>query len=275
MTGTLITGASAGLGRALALHLAEAGEALILVARRGEALAALAGEIRDRSEAAGVNAPEVHLIPLDLTRSDAIPLLEAGLERHQISPDQIHTLICNAGVGHLGPFTRQSPESVEAAMALNVVSLTRLVHWLAPVMADIPVGSAASPGRRSICLIASVAAFTPGPLMAVYYATKSYVLSLGESLREELRPQGVTVTVACPGPFQSEFHRAAGIAGGGGSVAALPTAAATAARILKGMHRGSAVITPGVTVALWALVGPRLPRWLARKLMHWIQKYRS
>jgi uncharacterized protein len=250
----LITGASSGLGRALAFRCARSGWDLLLVARRETELRELAGAI---SAEEGLAAVDVAVIALDLCLPDAIPQLESGLAAIGIRPEEFTLLINNAGTGDHGPFLESEPARLDRAIALNIQVPTRLTRRLAPDM---------RPGG-TICMIASVAAFTPGPLMATYYATKSYLLSLGEALHEELRPRGLRVTVACPGPFRSAFHAAAGI----NSTERLPSADSIAAGVLAAIRRGRVVAPLGAGPWLWSLIGPRLPRFLARRLVHRVQ----
>lgn len=251
----LITGASSGLGRALARRCLDAGWGLILVARREEAL----------REPAWSERP-VLAIPLDLARPDAPRRLDDAIAEAGLSRGCVTLLLNNAGTGDYGLFLDLTPERREEMIALNVAALTRLVHLFAPVM---------RPGS-TICNIASVAAFTPGPLMAVYYATKAYVLSLGQALHQELQPRGVRVVTVCPGPFQSEFHRQAGIGGvtAGQGRGYLPSADWVAERVLLAVRRRRAVVPIGAAAALWAFVGPRLPRGIARRLIRFLQDRR-
>ncbi len=247
----LITGASSGLGRALARRCARDGWNLVLVARRQEALQELARQLE---------AVQVLTVPLDLRRNDAIDHLQERLAAAQIPLSRVGMLINNAGVGDHGPFTDLPADRLEAMLQVNVAAVTRLVYRFAREM---------TPGS-TICTVASVAAFTPGPLMAVYYATKAYVLSLGEALHRELHPRGIRVVTVCPGPFRSEFHAAAGIREARG----LPSEDRVARRVLAAIRRGRPVAPVGFGARVWAWVGPRLPRSWAVRIIHALQRRR-
>lgn len=252
----LITGASSGLGRALAFRCARMGWDLLLVARREKELRDLAIAITAESS----TEVNVAVIPLDLCVPGAIRSLESQLAGRNIRLEEITLLVNNAGIGDYGPFLESEPDRLQQAITLNVQVPTELTRRLAPAM---------KPGG-AICMIASVAAFSPGPLMATYYATKAYLLSLGEALHEELRPRGLRVTVACPGPFHSAFHAAAGI----GAIERLPSADRIAKAILKAVHSGRVVAPIGAGPLVWALIGPRLPRFPVRRMVHCVQRRR-
>lgn len=189
----LITGASSGIGRALALEFARHGWNLVLVARRSALLATLATEIRDQF------AVEVSTIAFDLTASNAARALFDEVSSRNLIID---CLVNNAGRGHFGDFADQSWQVDEETLHLNVGVLTALCHVFAPGMIQ----------RRQgyILNVASIAGFVPGPKLAVYHATKAYVLSLSQALHAEFSPFQVGVTASCPGPTQSEFFEKAG-----------------------------------------------------------------
>lgn len=178
----LVTGASAGIGREIADLLGERGFELVLVARRAEQLAELARAIERRH---GVRASA---IPLDLLREDAGEVLERELAERGL---QVDLLVNDAGVMEIGAFHELPRGRLLRLVQLNAVALTDLTHrFLGPMVA-----------RRSgrLLNVASLAAFQPVPSLALYAATKSFVLSLSESLSEELRDTGVSVTALCPG----------------------------------------------------------------------------
>ncbi|TVR66955.1 MAG: SDR family NAD(P)-dependent oxidoreductase [Spirochaetaceae bacterium] len=265
----LITGASSGLGRALAVRCYAGGWGVILVARREDLLRDLAAELTGPdvdAPATPPTPPRVLSVPLDLALPDALDRLEAAIAAAGLSRECVTLLLNNAGVGDHGLFLDLTPGRREEMIALNVAALTRLAHFFAPHM---------RPGA-TICNIASVAAFTPGPLMAVYYATKAYALSLGQALHQELRPRGVRVVTACPGPFRSEFHGRAGIGGASapGSAGRLPSAERVADRVLAAVRRGRAVAPLGAAAWIWAVLGPRLPRGVARRFIRFLQDRR-
>jgi hypothetical protein len=190
---TLITGASAGIGWALAEVFAQHGHELMLVARRAAELERLA----DKLAASG--APRPDILALDLAQPGigdriAAELLARGLAaRHVVN---------NAGFGLIGPAAELDRAEQLAMIDLNVRTLTDLSLAFIPSIAE---------QRGGILNVASVAGFLPGPGMAVYYATKAYVLSFSEALHYELKGRGVRVTALCPGPVPTEFQARAGI----------------------------------------------------------------
>lgn len=181
----LLTGASSGIGAAMARVLAPMGATLVLTARRENALAALADEVR----AAGSVA---HVVPLDLAGPDAPAHLLAAVDALGLRPD---VLIANAGYGYAGPFEQQGEDDLDAMVALNVAALTALVRRV----------GVALPEGGGVLTLASTAAFQPLPYMAAYAATKAYVKSLSEALHAEWKPRGVAVTCLCPGPTATGF----------------------------------------------------------------------
>ena len=250
----LLTGASSGLGVALARRLSRAGRPLILIARRGERL---------EEVARALPAPAV-VVSLDLAREDRIKTLESRLSAAGIAPSQIEIVINNAGMGYYGEFLDQTPESVRIHLRLNAEAPVEIGRWIVPKLV--------ARGGGTVCNVASVAAFTSGALMTTYYASKALLLSFGESLYEELRGTGVTVVTCCPGPFKSEFHANAGI--DGDRLGSLPNAARIAAAIVRAIKRKRAVAPIGVTATIWAILGPRLPRAWSRRIIHFVQKRR-
>ncbi|MCI2254111.1 SDR family oxidoreductase [Domibacillus sp. PGB-M46] len=187
----LITGASGSLGLEFAKIFAEAEYNLVLVARSREKLEAFADAYSDT---------EMKLIVKDLSRPGAAK--EAADEVHR-SGIHIDVLINNAGFGLFGPFDELSLEKQTEMMQLNVISLTELTHCFLPGMRE------RNSGR--ILNVASTAAFQPGPLMAVYFATKAFVLSFSEALAEELSATNITVTALCPGPTKTNFGTVASV----------------------------------------------------------------
>lgn len=185
----LITGASSGIGLELARLFARDHHDLVLVARSKAKLDALGREL---SQQYGVR---VHVVAEDLARPDAVDRVVARVEALGLSID---ALVNNAGFGHFGSFAEGEWSKELDMIQVNMVTLTALTKRLLPGMV------ARKHGR--VLNIASTAAFQPGPLMAVYYATKAYVLSFSEALSAELEGTGVTVTALCPGPTQSGFQ---------------------------------------------------------------------
>ncbi|WP_019586100.1 SDR family NAD(P)-dependent oxidoreductase [Deinococcus apachensis] len=185
----LVTGASGGIGEALARGLATRGIDVILVARTESKLQALARELE---AAHGVRAFPV---PLDLTLPDAGERLEREVGELGLTVD---FLVNNAGFASYGEFITSDPGHERDMIQVNVVTLTDLTRRFLPGMV--------ARGRGRVLNVASTAAFMPGPLMAVYYATKAYVLSFSEALNEEVRGSGVNVTALCPGPVETGFQ---------------------------------------------------------------------
>jgi uncharacterized protein len=191
----LVTGASAGIGAELAREAAKDGHDLVLVARRREPMEALAAELSS-------TGAEITVISADLAKpAGAAALMKTVDERGLV----IDTLINNAGLGDSGRFNEEDPARILSMLQVNVVALTELTRLVLPQMV--------ARGRGRVLLLASTAAFQPGPGMAVYYATKSYVLSFGRAIGYELRQTGVTVTTLCPGPTTSEFAQVANMQG--------------------------------------------------------------
>lgn len=193
---TLITGASSGIGLELARLFAKDGDGLVLVARRKDRLDALAAELT------GAHGVPVKTLALDLSSPDAPQALWEWTLSESIN---VHTLVNNAGFGLLGPFHELDAERQAQMVQLNVTALTVLSRMFLPGMIARREGG--------ILNIASMAAWQGGPYMAVYYATKAYVLSLSEALHEEAKDYGVAVSALCPGPVKTEFIDVAGLEG--------------------------------------------------------------
>ncbi|HUF55884.1 MAG TPA: SDR family oxidoreductase [Thermohalobaculum sp.] len=191
---TLVTGASSGIGAALARIAAREGQRLILTARREEALERLAGAIRD------AHGAEIAVVPADLGQPDGPDRLWS---QATAGGREVDFLVNNAGLGRWGRFAEDGWEQEQASIMVNVAATTRL--------AKLAVAPMAAAGRGRILQIASVAGVLPGPGMAVYNATKAYVVSFSESLAEEMRGSGVSVTCVCPGITETEFQETAGM----------------------------------------------------------------
>ncbi|MFZ3035560.1 MAG: SDR family oxidoreductase [Parvibaculum sp.] len=178
----LITGASGGIGASLARHFAIGGFDLVLVARSRDKLERLAEDL------AAEHAIKVTVLPSDLSVHGAPKMLFDAVKKKKL---EIDVLVNNAGVLEMGAFAAMTPERHQELIGLNIATLTDMVsRFLEPMIER---------GRGRILNVASIAAFQPVPSLATYAATKAYVLSLTESLSEELKHQGVTVTALCPG----------------------------------------------------------------------------
>ena len=196
-TTALVTGASSGLGVGYAHELARRGADVVLTARRRERLEDLAAEL---AETYGTLAT---VIPLDLARTGAVGELVADLETRRIT---VGTLVNNAGFGTYGSVLGSDPEREAQQVTVNVQALTALTHALLPGLIRT---ARAQPGSAALVNLASTAAFQPVPQLAVYAASKAYVLSLTEALWYETRGSGLKVTAVCPGPTETEFFTVA------------------------------------------------------------------
>lgn len=246
----LITGASSGIGLALAEALARRGRNLILVARQRDALESIASELTQRFDV------EVLFRTCDLSK----PLRVSGL-LHELEENQLHIdlLVNNAGIGTCGVYVAQDWAREQALIELNVLALARLCHAIGTVMAG--------QGSGQILNVASVAGFQPGPGMSNYYASKAYVLHFSEGLREELKPYGVKVSVLCPGPTRSAFFRNASVDATALQSGTLMMSAEEVALItVRALDKNRAIIIPGWRNRLLALSSRLGPRWLVRRI---------
>lgn len=247
MTTALVTGASSGIGRDLARLLAADGHDLVLAARSEGPLHDLADELGG-----------ARVVVVDLGRPDGPATLVAALP-------EVDVLVNNAGVGDFAAFADADPAKLAVMMQLNMVSLTELMRHYLPGMVE--------RGSGRVLNVASTASFVPGPLMAVYYATKAYVLSLTEAVAEEHRGTGVTLTALCPGPTASGFQ--AGAAMESSKLVAgrkLPSSAEVAAAGYRALQRGTVIEVPGFANKLSAASGRVTPRSVTRRVVHRMQQ---
>lgn len=247
----LITGASTGIGKELARVHAAKGRSPVLVARSEEKLQALQKELQ---EAYGVDALS---IPLDLSEPANVDVLYQRLQGEGIG---IEFLINNAGIGELGRFEEMSAERISMTIRLNIETLTLLTHRFAPDML--------ANGNGRMLNVASTAAFQPGPGMAVYYASKSYVLSFSRAMAHEWRKRGLSVTVLCPGPTESEFQERAGMQGVPLFESMKPhTSRAVAEKGYRGMEKGKRTVIPGLMNKMGASIAPLMPNGLVMRMV--------
>ena len=238
----LITGASAGLGVDFARQLAAEGRQLVLVARRKDRLDALVAELGN-----------ARAVELALGEEGAADRLMADLAAHD---EQVELLINNAGFGLTGRFATLDGKRQRQMIDLNCGALVELAHAVLPGMI----------GRKSgaILNVASTAAFQPGPGMAVYFATKAFVLSFSEALHEEVKGQGVVVSALCPGPTATEFGQVAGFSKPLPSMVFADSSSVVAAG-LKGLKTGRAIVIPGLMNKSTAQAHRFFPRSWVRK----------
>ena len=239
---TLITGASAGIGTELARVFASSGHRLALVARRADRLTALATEIA----ATGGTAPIV--IPCDLEQPDAGDKIAAALTAAGV---EVEFVVNNAGFGLFGNAIELDRAEQLGIIAVNISALTDLSLRFSDHLIR---------NRGGILNVGSIAGFLPGPGMAVYYASKAYVLSFSEALRAELGPRGVRVTVLCPGPVPSEFQGRAGFAPGFDSAVLNVSAADVARQAYQGLMANKRAVLPGFGIKAVPLLLRLFPR---------------
>ena len=240
----LVTGASAGLGVEFARQLSKRGHRLVLAARRKDRLDELAGELGN-----------ARAVAIDLSKANAAARLLADLKANG---ETVDLLVNNAGFGLIGRFAELDAKRERQMIDLNIGTLTDLCRAVAPGMIARKSGA--------ILNVASTAAFQPGPKMAVYFATKAFVLSLSEALHEELKRHGIKVTCLCPGPTRTEFGEVAGFRGNGlfDRLAMGPAEVVEAG--LAGLDRNKAVVITGLVNKLGALSTRFAPRSAIRKI---------
>ncbi|MGV8041606.1 MAG: SDR family NAD(P)-dependent oxidoreductase [Thermoanaerobaculaceae bacterium] len=241
----LVTGASSGIGMDLARLLAAEGCNLVLVARRRERLEALATELR------GASPGRVEVVAADLAQPGAAALVVGHLDSTGLEVD---LLVNNAGFGLSGPFLATDMDVEREMVQLNVVALLELTKLVGRRMA--------ARGGGRILNVASTAAFQPGPLMSVYYASKAFVLSFSEALSEELRGTGVSVTTLCPGPTRTQFQDRADLGGTRlvNTLAGMASSLSVARTGLRGALRRKRLVVPGLLNTLGVLSVRLTPR---------------
>lgn len=248
----LITGASSGIGEALAKCFADAGYNLVLVARREYKLNELAAELSANASI------KVRVEPADLSKPGAAGDLFAALNSKNLSID---ILVNNAGVLEHGLFSSMNVESHMNLIDLNVSGLTAMLAYFLPPMV--------ARGHGRILNVASIAAFQPVPTLATYAATKAYVLSLTESLSEELRGTGVTLTALCPGITATDMIST--VQQANTQVAQLPAflignASEVAAEGFQACMKGDVIRVPGILNLAATLTARAAPKWLTRRI---------
>jgi short-subunit dehydrogenase len=240
----LVTGASAGLGVEFARQLSKRGHRLVLAARRKERLEELAKELEN-----------ARAVAIDLSKKDAAAKLMADIEANG---EIVDLLVNNAGFGLIGRFAELDAKRERQMIDLNVGALTDLCRAVAPGMIARKSGA--------ILNVASTAAFQPGPKMAVYFATKAFVLSLSEAIHEELKPYGIKVSCLCLGPTRTEFGDVAGFGGNGLFDRVAMNAAEVVETGLTGLDSNRAVVVAGWMNKVTAASSRFAPRSVVRKI---------
>lgn len=252
----LITGASSGIGEALAACFAQAGYDLVLVARSADKLATLAEAMAVKH---GVNA---WAEPADLSQREAAPKLAARLKRQRRTVD---VLVNCAGMLSQGAFVKASADSSQDMIDLNISGLTAMLNAFLPGMVE--------RGTGRVLNVASIAAFQPIPSLATYAATKAYVLSLTESLSEELKGTGVTISALCPGVTATRMFSQAKDANA--SLSKIPSAMVSdvgdvAQLGFKACMKGQVICVPGIANQASVLASRSTPKWLVRRMGGWM-----
>jgi hypothetical protein len=246
---TLVTGATSGIGLELARQAAADGHDLVLVARDGTRLEAVANDLRRKVR--------VHTIAEDLSRPGAS---QRVFDRVRSLGGEVDCLINDAGIGDHGLFALSELAKLERMIGVNIAALTALTRLFLPSMLE--------RRRGHILNLASVTGFLPGPRMSVYYATKHYVLAFSEGLAEELRGSGVRVTALCPPPVRTSFSGAAGIAPANFMATTKTTPADVAEYGYRMMKRGRAVaVFSPLYKFLTGFLVRITPRFALRRLM--------
>lgn len=255
----LVTGGSGGIGLEIAKELARKGFDITLVARRRDTLEAAAGQLEGKF---GIKA---HVFAADLRRADAPEQIFDFLHNENVP---IEILVNNAGFGLGGEFSETELTRELEMIQVNIGALTHLTKLFLPPMIRNRSGR--------VLNVASTAAFQPGPLMAVYFATKAYVLSFSQALAEELRNTGVTVTALCPGPTQTDFAKAAQMTNSRLFNSFGVADADDVARYGVGaMLRGKRLAIPGIRNKVLAQANRIAPRALSARIARLAQETRS
>jgi uncharacterized protein len=254
----LVTGASGGIGEELARLFAADGHDLVLVARSRDKLSHLAEELKAKH---GIDA---RVLASDLARPEAPQEI---FDELNVKGVRVDALVNNAGFGSYGLFAETDLKSELDLLQVNIVALTHLSKLFLPSMI----------ARRHgyVMNVASTAAFQPGPLMAVYYASKAYVLHLSEALSNECEGTGVRVSALCPGPTETGFAAAAGLGDSKLFDRAVMDARTVAIEGYRGLFAGKAIVIPGFRNSLLARSIGFFPRGLVTKVVRGIQEKRS
>ena len=254
----LITGASGGIGYELARLFAADRWDLVLAVRNGDKLNEIAGEL------SAAHKVEVQTVPIDLCQSGAARQL---FDASRSAGQPLTALVNNAGFGLFGPFAEAEPAAVDQLIQLNIAVLTELTRLALPELI----------ARRHgyILNVASAAAFQPGPLMAVYYASKAYVLHFAEAIAEELEGSGVRVTALCPGPTETGFMHRAAMEGSKLFQSGVMSAQDVAKAGYEGLLHGKRLVIPGFKYKFLTTAVRFAPRIWAAKIAKAVQERRT
>ena len=252
----LVTGASTGIGRAIAVQLAGAGVDLVLVARSGSRLEELAEELRS-----GGAGADVEVLEADLLDPGGLAAVE---ERVVVDEAPIDLLVNNAGLGYEGPLHAQDAAEVAETIGVNVVALTRLTHAALRAMT--------TRGQGQVILVSSMASLQGMPMTAVYSATKAFITNLGEALYEEQKGTGVVVTTVLPGLTRTEFHQR-----GRWNLDHWPSigwqsAETVASEALRAAGRFRPEVVTGRHNRLLAVFSSKSPRRVRRSIIGWVAR---
>ena len=253
----VITGASSGIGAALAHEFAAHGHELVLIARREQALT----NVADAIAAKGATRPTV--LRLDVGRIDAARDISEALAQRGLEPEIV---VDNAGFGLMGAADTLDRQRQLAMIDINVRALTEL---------SLAFIESIERRKGSILNVASISGFMPGPGMAVYYATKAYVISFSEALHQELKPRGVRVTTLCPGPVPTEFQARAGMDSSRIPAFAFVSAEAVAKEAYEGLKHRRRIVVPGWASKAMPVITRILPRSVLLKMIHRTQNVRK
>lgn len=254
----VITGASSGIGEEFARQLASRGYDLVLVARRTDRLQTLSAKMRD------VHKVECVAFEADLARPDERDRLCDALEPDR---ERLALLVNNAGFGTHGFFHETDLQRELELINVNCAAPVHLTKRILPWMLE--------QRRGHIVNVASLSAFTPGPVMALYYASKAFLLSFSEALWEECRDTGVVVSALCPGPVRTEFQRSAGISPKARSSGTAPVPVERVVDdALRGLFEGKRVVIPGYQARFAAMLSRIIPKRRALKTVRRIQEER-
>jgi len=249
----LVTGASSGIGEALARRFARAGHDLVLVARSADKLRALADELGHKH---GIS---VLCLPADLARPGEAAKLAATLKRRKLD---VTVLVNNAGINHTGRFDQLDPAMHQALIALNIAATTDMIAHFLPAMAQRDYGR--------VLNVASTSSFVPVPYMATYAASKAYLLSLTESLSEEFKGTGVTFTALCPGVTATPMVESMSASNAkfvkiiGATVLDVKEVADAG---YDACMKGQVVRIPGKVNLATAISGRAMPKWMTRRVV--------